>query len=410
LVNLIEKLSDESACFKTYAELQNELLHRVDRDGVFADDSARKEFEAKEESVFSRVDQHKADGESGLNLFAEQFMKVHDGVDHKRFTEQWLHEHTGEEVQLERVLENPTFNDFIGVYDVMPLTAYIASKMIIDEADFMGVFDLGGGPARKVPGSYRGVAEDCGAAMPDEELKGLQMCESSRDKGKAAGEAEARAAVAEGKFGAASCGQMEQLAQAKAGAEDTTAGAGNCCGSSDASVQPHILGSGQYLQFRLRDGNVRQYLNNSLISKRLEQLTPDDPMEPVYIFTASANGVMRFHPCGGIRRKLWYGYGDSERVEAFPKNMVHAVKYGCFCFGVIYREKENYTDSTGTVRKGGRTIVMRYNRWATDNAPIYALVRQRDDERDASVPRQESMLSHYRRVVLARILRCGDAQ
>mmetsp|Transcript_24224 Transcript_24224/g.69452 ORF Transcript_24224/g.69452 Transcript_24224/m.69452 type:complete len:204 (+) Transcript_24224:170-781(+) len=203
---------------------------------------------------------------------------------------------------------------------------------------------------------------------------------------------------------------MEQLAQAKAGAEDTTAGAGNCCGSSDASVQPHILGSGQYLQFRLRDGNVRQYLNNSLISKRLEQLTPDDPMEPVYIFTASANGVMRFHPCGGIRRKLWYGYGDSERVEAFPKNMVHAVKYGCFCFGVIYREKENYTDSTGTVRKGGRTIVMRYNRWATDNAPIYALVRQRDDERDASVPRQESMLSHYRRVVLARILRCGDAQ
>mmetsp|Transcript_24225 Transcript_24225/g.69456 ORF Transcript_24225/g.69456 Transcript_24225/m.69456 type:complete len:204 (+) Transcript_24225:170-781(+) len=203
---------------------------------------------------------------------------------------------------------------------------------------------------------------------------------------------------------------MEQLAQAKAGAEDTTAGAGNCCGSSDASVQPHILGSGQYLQFRLRHENVMQYLDNSLVAKRLQNLIPDDPMEPIYIFTASANGIMRFHPWGEIRRKLWHGYGDSERVEAFPKNIAHAGKYGCFCFGVIYREKENYTDSTGTVRKGGRTIVMRYNRWATDNTPIYAMVRQRKDEKDVSVPKQESMLSHYRRVVRARLHRLLDDQ
>jgi len=30
--------------------------------------------------------------------------------------------------------------------------------------------------------------------------------------------------------------------------------------------------------------------------------------------------------------------------------------------------------------------VMRYNRWATDNAPIYAMVRQHADEKDVSVP------------------------
>lgn len=410
MVNLIEKLSDESACFKTYAELQHELLHRVDRDGVFADDSARKEFEAKEESVFSRVDQHKANGENGLNLFAEQFAKVHDGVGHKRFTEQWLLQHTGEEVQLEGVLESPTFKDFVGVYDIMPLTAYVASKMIVDEADFMGVFDLGSKPARQVPGSYIGVAEEHDAAVQDEEMKSLQTCESNRDTAKAEGEAKAHAAVAEGKSGAASCGRSEQPAQAEAVAEGAAAGDGHCCGSSDASVQPHALGSGQYLQFRLRHENVMQYLDNSLVAKRLQNLIPDDPMEPIYIFTASANGIMRFHPWGEIRRKLWHGYGDSERVEAFPKNIAHAGKYGCFCFGVIYREKENYTDSTGTVRKGGRTIVMRYNRWATDNTPIYAMVRQRKDEKDVSVPKQESMLSHYRRVVRARLHRLLDDQ
>merc|ERR1719313_3172904 len=112
---------------------------------------------------------------------------------------------------------------------------------------------------------------------------------------------------------------------------------------------------------------------------------------------------MRFHPWGGIKRKLWHGYGDSENIEAFPKNIAHAGKYGCFCFGVIYKEKENYLDSSGNFWKGGRTIVMRYNRWATDNAPIYAMVRQRSDDEDRSVPEQESLLAHYRRVAAARL-------
>jgi len=146
-----------------------------------------------------------------------------------------------------------------------------------------------------------------------------------------------------------------------------------------------------------------KYLDNSAISAKLKQLIPDDPKEPIYIFTASENGVMRFHPWGGIQRKLWHGYGDSEKVEAFPMNIAHAGQYGCFCFGVIYKERENYADQSGKVQRGGRTIVMRYNRWATENEPIYAMVRQCADERDISVPTQETMMEHYSRVVANRV-------
>merc|ERR1712217_311230 len=160
---------------------------------------------------------------------------------------------------------------------------------------------------------------------------------------------------------------------------------------------------GQYLQYRLRRENVIQYLDNSLISLRLKELIPDDPKEPIYVFTASSNGIMRFFPWGGIQRKLWHGYGDSEKAESFPKNIAHAGQYGCFCFGVIYREKTNYADRFGKVQPGGRTVVMRYNRWATDNAPIYAMIRQRDDARDTSVPTQESYAQHYQHVFARRL-------
>merc|ERR1712190_230676 len=176
-----------------------------------------------------------------------------------------------------------------------------------------------------------------------------------------------------------------------------------CCGDSDKIVRLHALGEGQYLQYRLRRENVVQFLDNSVIARRLKQLIPEDPKEPIYVFTASSNGIMRFHPWGGIQRKLWHGYGDSEHVEAFPKNIAHAGEYGCFCFGVIYKEREYYNDRFGKVQRGGRTIVMRYNRWATDNAPIYAMVRQRPDERDTSVPTQESFLAHYERLFVDRV-------
>jgi len=138
-----------------------------------------------------------------------------------------------------------------------------------------------------------------------------------------------------------------------------------------------------------------------MVSGKLRKLIPDDPKEIIYIFTVSSNGIMRFHPYGSLSRKLWHGYGDSETVAAFAENIAHAGTYGCFCFGVIYKEKENYEDKvTGEHRAGGRTIVMRYNRWATDNAPIYAMVRQREDQRDVSIPVQPTFTEYYERKML----------
>eukprot|EP00929_Paragymnodinium_shiwhaense_P027044 TRINITY_DN15965_c0_g1_i8.p1 TRINITY_DN15965_c0_g1~~TRINITY_DN15965_c0_g1_i8.p1 ORF type:complete len:315 (+),score=57.31 TRINITY_DN15965_c0_g1_i8:1162-2106(+) len=176
---------------------------------------------------------------------------------------------------------------------------------------------------------------------------------------------------------------------------ESAASTGKCgCSDKPRDVKvPHALGEGEFLQFKLRYGNVKKYLDDSWISHRLGQVIPDKEGEPIYIFTVSSNGVMRFHPWGGesvsgYTRKLLHGYGDSEgmRQVTLLQNLHHAGKFGCFCFGIIYKEKEDYTDSAGKIVPGGRTFVMRYNRWATDNKPIYAMVRQREDQIDTSVP------------------------
>mmetsp|Transcript_14452 Transcript_14452/g.17253 ORF Transcript_14452/g.17253 Transcript_14452/m.17253 type:complete len:205 (-) Transcript_14452:217-831(-) len=168
----------------------------------------------------------------------------------------------------------------------------------------------------------------------------------------------------------------------------------SCCGST--KIHPHKLGQGEYLQFKVRKENVEPYANNWIVTQRLLSLAPDDPKTPVYVFTASANGIMRYHPhpeSADWRVKLWLGYLDSADLGDFAQNMAHAVKYGCFCFGIIYREKKNYVTSTGKHKKGGRTIIMRYNRWATHNLPMYAFVVQHHDNQDPSVPEQPSMCS-----------------
>jgi hypothetical protein len=362
MANLIEELSaeDYTKSFATYATLTRELLRRVDKEKIVCPD----DYVEKEDSVFDRVEQHMHNGDNHLYKFEEQFQKVHK-VDHKTFTERWLLEHTGKAYKLENVIENPSFQDFVGVYDIMPRQAYVASKMIIDEHDFMGVFDLSCNACKpKRSNTYVGVA-----ATSDQD--GLHFDEAEKDE-LAKHEAEVGTAHKDD--------PLEDSDQERSEVA--------CC-ASDAQVNPHALGTGHYLQFRLRRENVVQYLNDSLTSRKLRGLIPEDPLEPIYVFTASSNGIMRFHPWGGTARKLWHGYGDSASGVAFTQNIGHAAKYGCFCFGVIYKECKNYEDDHGKVRKGGRTIVMRYNRWATDNAPIYAMVRQKEGHENTALEKDD---------------------
>mmetsp|Transcript_14453 Transcript_14453/g.17256 ORF Transcript_14453/g.17256 Transcript_14453/m.17256 type:complete len:141 (+) Transcript_14453:94-516(+) len=112
MAKLIEDLAIEKGHYKNFQALQREVVHRVDQ--AFPDESAKMQYREREDSVFDFVEQHKLNEENGLKLFAEQFQKVH-GQDHQSFTEKWFLEEVGWEIQLEGILENPTFADFVGV-------------------------------------------------------------------------------------------------------------------------------------------------------------------------------------------------------------------------------------------------------------------------------------------------------
>lgn len=385
---LIEELSKEASegRFESYRQLQHELLHRIDQEKAeFKDEKERETYLQQEDSVFDRVEQHKANQENGMDVFSEKFQEVH-GIDHKTFTESWYLENTGHEIQLEKVIENPTFADFVGVFDIKPLTAYIASKMIIEEDDFMGAFRVcTTAKAKDTKNTYEGVHQEH-----------LESHEPALMKE----EDEIRQKVAN-----------QEHHEDTDGIDGEEAEPSSCCGS-DKQLQPHVLGSGKYLQFSLRRKNVIEYLNNSVTANKLKSLIPAVDDEPIYIFTVSSNGVMRFHPWGGISRKLWHGYGDSASTYNFGKNIAHAGKFGCFCFGVIYKEKENYRvtkgKSAGKVKKGGRTIVMRYNRWATDNAPIYAMVRERADHQDPRKAKEQPAQTALQRFLTPIVTCCAS--
>jgi len=97
------------------------------------------------------------------------------------------------------------------------------------------------------------------------------------------------------------------------------------------------------------------------------------PGKVVYILTVSTNGIVRFHlPRGrSIFTKLLFAYADSEpgRFTWF-KNMRHAIKYGCYCFGLFFRGQ-----APGSTEKDGtRPVIMRFNRWAESVAPYWAAV------------------------------------
>jgi len=362
MVRLIEELSHEKNVFQTCTALQNEILRRVKHEHYFENEEESEKFEEVQNSVFDRVEQHKLNGEKKLNHFSEQFMRVHK-KDHKTYTEDWLYEQTGRKIELDHVLENPTFSDFIGTYKVWPMSAYIASKFTIDETDFMGVFDLGEEKSdAHTTGTYEGLVQRR-TRFSAAEYKALENEEQEVERNK-----------------------HEVIKDNKSHDYDNEWAMSTCCSSNS---KPHALGAGEYVQFSVRKENILQYFSNSTTAKKLSKLieadSPGNPKEQVYAFTVSSNGIMRFHPCGGIQRKLWHAYGDSTSSKNFIKNIGHAGTYGCFCFGVVYKEKENYTDkATGRYRQGGRTIVMRYNRWATDNHPVYAMVRKTHDDR--SIP------------------------
>ena len=216
MVKLIEDLAIEKGHYKNFEALQREVVHRVQCDQVFKEESAKVQYHDREDSVFDFVEQHKLSEENGLNLYAEQFQKVH-GQDHKSFTEKWFLEEAGWEIQLAGVLEHPTYADFEGVSDVVPMENYAVSKLIFDEHDFMGTFNLGCEPSQlKMKNTYAGV-DDGSQQFTEAEVQELKAFEATKS--------------AKGK----------QLREDK----DEC-----CCGST--KILPHKLGQGEYLQFKAR--------------------------------------------------------------------------------------------------------------------------------------------------------------
>ena len=123
------------------------------------------------------------------------------------------------------------------------------------------------------------------------------------------------------------------------------------------------------------DGEIAAYLmvrksktvfkNNFLgfIFKRL-------PGDVLYILTVSTNGLVRFHlpKERSIFSKLLFSFADSEpRRFSWFKNLHHAIRYGCYCFGLFFRGKAK--DSSD--ENGGRPVLMRYNRWAKEVSPFW---------------------------------------
>jgi len=202
-----------------YKDLQKELLRRVNLHQAFQDPKQKEDFKKKEDSVFDRVDQHQANLQNKLDVYAEQFKNAHEQVDHKTFTENWLYEQSGQGIQLEGVIQNPSplwlyvqsgqgiqlegviqnpnFDDFTGVFDIMPMSAYIASKMIVDKDDFMGIWHPGTNTGGEQLGTYQGV-EQRSKETDEKSLQHMRERESLHAEQKQQGEKEAKEAYKKG--------------------------------------------------------------------------------------------------------------------------------------------------------------------------------------------------------------------
>jgi len=90
----------------------------------------------------------------------------------------------------------------------------------------------------------------------------------------------------------------------------------------------------------------------------------------MYTFTVSTDGILRFHLPNDLPlwKQAFYAYVDTEmqcclgRRCNFFKNIMHRVKYGCFCFGVFYQDPAHPQTN----------VLMRFNRWGDNGKDINA--------------------------------------
>jgi len=149
-------------------------------------------------------------------------------------------------------------------------------------------------------------------------------------------------------------------------------------GACDRCSVPHVLGGEtKWTQCKMKGAATVPHLNgkNPFVKEMLQFWDPkEDPDKVVYYFTCSHNGVVRYHlPKDGLtlKHKLMHMAVDSELSHgSFLKNLKHSLAYGCFCFGVLYKEKVAYKDNN----EGGRTFMLRYNRWNGSITPYYVMV------------------------------------
>jgi hypothetical protein len=128
---------------------------------------------------------------------------------------------------------------------------------------------------------------------------------------------------------------------------------------------PNNAGIAAYLTIRKSNVTFQDGILGSIM-RRL-------PGDVVYILTVSNNGLVRFHlpPDRGIFSKLLFSFADSEPgAFSWMKNLWHAVRYGCYCFGLFFQgQPKDTTDGAKT-----QPVLMRYNRWAEGVGPYWAAV------------------------------------
>ena len=284
-----------------------------------------------------------------LDKVFENFAEMHNGLGHLEKTEQWLSKRPVDgsgkirPFKLKGTLDNANFGrDLMGVWRLAPRDAYIASKMLIEACDFQGIFDEADG--------FKGKC--C-------KIRGRAAPKAATNKITAAKEKATDAAKAT----AVKAKAAAKKAQHPIHGEQPDNSSVTVANRKSVMVAPHTLGTGQYTQYILRNCNVSPFIYKKWgrVARKNYELF-DDPEDVVYVFTCSANGIVRFHlPSDSAMRKLWQAFGDSENQQFnnLTENIKHAGTYGCFCFGIGYREEERYYTPPGAKEPepGGGTIL-----------------------------------------------------
>ncbi len=128
---------------------------------------------------------------------------------------------------------------------------------------------------------------------------------------------------------------------------------------------PHNSGVAAYLTIRKSNVDFKPGILGTILRNL--------PGDVVYILTVSNNGIVRFHlpPERSIFTKMLFAYVDSEPgFFSWAKNLWHAIKHGCYCFGLFFRGQP----ADSVEKTGGAPVLMRYNRWADGITPYWAAV------------------------------------